>query len=179
LRAVEDDGHAGLGQGRGRDAPADPAHVGDGDQHRARPDRVGHVAERHHPDGRAARAGVDERADQAGVLLVGGDHLVARAEVEPGEHAAEAVGRRRGERHLLLRRAQQPRVRGPQLSLRPQARGEVRGDAAFLQLGVQRPARRLDGGRGQRAVRAAVQVGHPRAHGELRSQGCRVHARPG
>src|SRR3954453_6332302 len=53
------------------------------------------------PGGPPARGGRDQRADQAGVLLVGGDDLVARPEVHPREHLADALARRGGERQVM------------------------------------------------------------------------------
>ena len=89
-----------------------------------RPDRVGEVGERHRADLRAALARRDQRPDQARVLLVGGDDLVAGPDVEPGQHLADPLARRRRERDVGDVAAEQLGVAGAQLVLSSKRRSK-------------------------------------------------------
>jgi len=80
---------------------------------RRRAHRVGELVEGHDADGRAALARGDERADQAGVLLVGGEDLVALGDAQGGEGAGHALAGRRRQRHVVLGGAQHAGVAGP------------------------------------------------------------------
>jgi prevent-host-death family protein len=151
--------------------------VGDRHERGPRADGVGDVPQGHGAHRRPALARVQQRAEQPGVLLIRGDHLVARAERHPGQHAPQAVRRRRRQRDLLGGRPDEARVRVAEILLQPHAGLEVLREAAPGLLRGERLARSPRRGGGQRAVRAAVEIGDAFEHGELRPQGCRIHPR--
>ena len=71
-------------------------------------------------------AGGAESAEQARVLLVAGDDLIAGGEADPGDHVGHAFGRAGGQRDVRGLRAEQPRHR-PRGAGRP-ARCAVRNE---------------------------------------------------
>ncbi len=177
LGAVEQHRHAGRAEGAAvHDLAGLPRHVRAGDQLRALADRARQLRERRDPhlDARARLQG-GERGEHAGVLLVAGQHLVARLERQRGEHGVDSVRRGAGERDLAglaaehgggmpaqllhaLEHALDQRPPGAALVDLPLERGPS---------GFSRPGR--DG-----PVRARVQVGHALEHRELTSK--LVHA---
>ena len=171
LRAVEDhrDGHRG--QLLRRELARDPVHVRGGHERRGRADGVGELGERHRTHGRAAVARGDQRAEQPWVLVVGGDDLVARADVHPGQDAAEPVARARRDRDVVLLGADQGRVARAQVVRERVPALEVRPQAALADRRVELPPRQLDGGAGDRPVRARVEVRDPFEDGELVTEG--------
>ena len=101
LGPVEQDRDVQRRQARRTHGARDPAHVRARDQLRPRADGVGEIGERHRADVDAAPiAQRDQRPEQAGVLVGRGQHLVAGAEVHPGQHADDAVARARGQRDV-------------------------------------------------------------------------------
>ena len=133
--------------------------------------------ERHQAHVRSAVARRLQRAEQAGVLLVGGHDLVARAEV----HARPS--RRRSPRwsrwSARRRRRRSPAPARSRRAARPAARSGA-GSAASpgpRELGVELLARRSHGGGGQRPVGARVEVGDRLEDRELGAQGGGVHRR--
>ena len=99
------------------------------------PDRVGELRERHRAHRHAALLGRQQRPEQAGVLVVGGDDLVARPEVHPGQDLAHPLAGRGGQRHVVDRAADQLGVAGAELVEQREPALEVRERAALLDLG--------------------------------------------
>jgi hypothetical protein len=148
------------------------------DERGPRPDRVRDRGEGRHPHLVAAPLTAGrERAEQPGVLLVRGQNLVARPQVERVQHHVHAVGGGARECHLVGAAAQQAACDLPAEPLaEPQQRLEMRLPAAPL------VALALDlGGGGVRAASgggalgSGVQVGEPRQHWELGAEGGGVH----
>ena len=161
----------------GRDLARHPAHVRAGDERGRRAHGLGQRGERHQAHVRPAVARRLQRPDQAGVLLVGGHDLVARAEVHPGHDGADPLAGGGGQRDVGDVAAQHPRVAGAQRVLQLEAPQEVRRGPALVELGLELLARRSHGGGGQRPVRARVEVGDRLEDGELGAQGGGVHRR--
>ena len=152
LRAVEQHRHVDLGELGGRERAAHPADVRAGDEARARPDRLGDLARaalRGSTTPRSSRA-ARERAEQAGVLLVAREDLIAGAEREAADHLRHALARARRQRDVGRRRRRAParrrRAAAPFSSLRRSKcahRAPVGGLA--LELAARPPARRASG----------------------------------
>ncbi len=100
-----------------------------------------------------------ERRQQTRVLLVGGEHLVAGAQVEAREDRVAPVGRRAGERDVGGVGMQNARVGRAQLVSGPAYGVEVvLAGPAPVELELDPLADRIGGGTGQRAFGPGVQV---------------------
>ncbi len=179
LRAVQHHRRARRGQCRRvHDRPRDPGDVRAGHQPRLGADVRGHLRERDrlhaHP---APLAHHPEWRQDAGVLLDGGQHLVAAPEVESREHRVDPVRGRPGEGQLGGVAAEEAGHPGAQALHAVEDRvEEVSPGAAVFGLVRQRRARSLQGAPGHRTVGARIQVRHAREHGEL---GAKLLHRPG
>ena len=170
LRAVEDHRHVDVRE-RGRSELArDPGHVRDRDERRRGADGVGDVRDRHRADRDTAATGRDQRPDQPGMLAVGRDDLVARPEVHPGEHRADALAGGCRQRHVAGRRAEHARVQLAQTFLLLDPCFEMPVHPPMGRLLLERLPRRREGGRGHRSVGARVQVGEALEDREGRAQ---------
>jgi hypothetical protein len=140
-----------------------------GHEPRPRPDRVRNLGERHelHLEPAPLAPG-GERTEQARVLLVAGEHLVAGAELERGEHRVHAVGRRVGEGELLGVAAEQPGDLPAQaLADRHELLEVARPAAALVALPIDLRRRRCSGRRRHRSLGPGVQVRDPLEDREL------------
>ena len=113
----------------------------------------------------------DQRPQQPGVLGVRGQDLVARADVEPGEDRPEPEARPAGDRHVVALAVQQPRVAVAELVLQLVPAHEVLIHAPLLELRVELDVGLLDGGTGERAIRARVEVGDVLEYREFVTEG--------
>jgi hypothetical protein len=117
-----------------------------------------------------------ERPEQARVLLVAGQHLVAGAELERGERGVHPVGRGVGEGELVDVAAEQARQLPAQLLAEPEQALEVRHPAAALgRLPLDLTGRRGRRPGGHRSLGPGVQVGEAFEYGELGAQLTGVH----
>ena len=127
LGAVEDHRHAGVGERGGRELAGAPVHVRAGDERwcagrprrRARANGTARISA---PRSRAAISG----PIRPGCSVVGGDDLVARADVHPREHLADSLARRGGERDLVDARSRAAPRSPP--AARPAARSGARSE---------------------------------------------------
>ena len=105
------------------------------------------------------------------MLLVGGDHLIAGAQVQSGEHRVAAVCRGAGQRHVGGVGAEQVRVAVTDALGKVQDDLDVRLAGAAMR-GLVRDSfgDRLRGGGGQRPLGAGVQVGALGEDRELRTK---------
>ncbi len=176
LGAVEQDRHLELGQLRRREGPAHPAHVRAGHEPRARVHRFGQLAQRRFTYLHAVQlARGRERPQQARVLLVARQDLIATGELQPTDRLRDALGRARGQREVGRVTAEERGVGRPQRVCELGAAFEVGNRAALEQLALELGGGRPRGGRGQRPVGAGVQVGRALQHGKLGSQRGQAH----
>ena len=163
---------------RARRRPAaHPRHVRARNQPRRARHLAGELGERHDADlDPMAPAGPAERREQARVLLVGGQDLVAGAEIEPGDHGVDAVGRRAGQRdlgRLAAERARRTPARACAAS--PMSASKYgrphRPDSASASI---RRWTASAGGARHRTLGAGVEVREPLEHRELGAEGGRV-----
>jgi hypothetical protein len=122
-------------------------------------------------------AGRRERAEQARVLLVAGQDLIARAEVHAHHDLAHPFGRAGRQRDVGRVRSERPRVRRAQGLRELRATFEMGQRAPLGELAVELGARGLDGAARQRPVGAGVEVRALGEHGELAAQSGRIHDR--
>ena len=110
-----------------------------------------------------------QRAEQAEVLLVGRDDLVAGFEPKAGEHGLAARRRGRGHRDLAERCAEQPGQELAHTTAYPDQVVEVRLAApALFELEARLRDYGVDRLLRQRAERAGVEVSHTLEDGERR-----------
>ena len=177
LGGVEQQRHPG-GDQRGNvgDLAADPRHVRAGYEPRRARDLAGELGEGDDADlDPVAPAGPPERREQAGMLLVGGDDLVAGAQIETPDHGVDAVGRRARQRDLGRVTAERVGVAGAGLGGERHQLFEVRPPAAAaIGLGLDPATDRVRGGARNRAFGSGVQVREPLEHRELGAEGGRV-----
>ena len=182
LRAVEHHRHVDLRQRGGRDLARDPGDVRAGHQRRPRVHRVGDLAQRHGTDRRAALAGRDQRPDQARVLAVGGHDLVARPELEPGEHRAEPLARRRSSPPRRRRRSRAPSRTARAAPPAAPAGARSAAVAAGLELAGELRTRRSTAAAGTGpsvpALRYAIARGRGTRHGGLHAPQTTTGRRP-
>ena len=109
------------------------------------------------------------------MLGVGGEDLVARPEVEPRQHLADALARRGRERDVGDVGTQHLGVAAAQRVLELEAALEVRVAAAVLELAGQLLRRGLLRGAGDRPGAARVEVRHAREDRVLVAQRVKGH----
>jgi hypothetical protein len=100
------------------------------------------------------------------VLVAARDDLVARAEAQARDDAADPVGRARGQRDVTGGGAQPGRVGGAQLVAQLAQAAEVLRTSAPVALALELLARRGDGRGGDGTVGAGVQIGDARERGK-------------
>ena len=94
-------GMSSSGESRRGDSSGHPADVRAGNQARARSDCFVDLKKGRHANRHAVQnAGGPERSEQAGMLLVAGENLIAFAQAEPVDHACEPLASACGEREL-------------------------------------------------------------------------------
>ena len=135
--------------------------------------------ERHRADLGAALARRDQRPDQAGVLLVGGDDLVARPDVHPRQHLPEPLAGGGGQRDVVGAAAEQLGVARAQLGLELEAPLEVGVRAALVHLRADLPRDGLLRRPRDRPVRAGVEVRDALEDRELSAQRVNGHGGAG
>ncbi len=151
-----------------RERAADPADVRAGDEPRARADCFGELCKRRFADIHAVQlARGRERAQQARVLLVAGEDLIAAVQLQATDHLGHALAGAGGERDVGCVGAERDGVGGAQLGVQLGAAFEVRRRASLAQLALELARGCLHGARGQRSVGAGVQVRQPLEDGKL------------
>lgn len=127
LGSIEQHGNIQLGQGRGSEAAAEPAHVRTGDQGCVGGHPVGQLAQRYGANGDAEMVARGlQRPHEAGMLLVAGEDLLASGQPQPGDdraHSLAGAGRERdiarvGSQGLRVERAQPVAQLAPALKMR-------------------------------------------------------------
>ena len=173
LGAVEQHGGRGVGQRGGIHHPAGgPGHMRAGHQTGLPGDLAGKLLEGRHANAHAtgvARHG--QRGEQARVLLVAGEHLIAGAQVERQQRSVDAVRRGAGDRELLGPAAEQAchAASQPLLGLEHQLEERVAA-AALFGLAAQRCDGSVAPPRGHGTARPGVEVGRVLEHGKLGAQ---------
>ncbi len=172
LGAVEQDGRVDVGEARVGHLTGEPPDVGAGDEGRRLRDVVGERRERPGADGDTTLAGGHDRAEEPGVLALGDEDLVTRAEPHADDDAREALAGRRGQGDLVGGHREALRVDRFEHSLGLESPFEVLDPASLAQRAVQRLPGRVDGDLRERAVRPGVEVGGVLEDGE---GGAQVH----
>ena len=171
LRAVEDHRHVQVRQRRGRDAAAHPAHVAARNRARAGGDLVGDPLQRHFAHAHPVQlARCDQRSQQARVLLVAGEDLVALAQIQPADRHGEALARARRQRHIARVAAQCGGVLATQLAGELAAPLEVRPRTPLLGGALQLGCGRLRCLGRERTVGAGIQLSERPQDRELGAQ---------
>lgn len=118
-----------------------------------------------------APASPSQRREQAGVLLVGGEDLVAGPQIESADHGVDPVSGRAGQRDVRRPGADRARVALPGLIAQLHQAVEVLTAAAAAErLEVYPAMDGLDGGRRDGTLGAGVEVGQLVEHRELRAK---------